>query len=125
MSYLEQLPENCPPSESEEVSEPREVFRLVQTTPPTWDDFRSQRAERPNARFRHVTECQARGLSVHTERKDSEKALKLPSLRGRLICRVKLNAGAGRILQTSTPSHHTWWPLHDFNILAHCTMETV
>ena len=101
---------------------PREVFRLVRNTPPTLDDFRSQRAERPEAIFQ-VSECQARGLSVLADRSDSERALKLPVLRGRLICRLRLDVGAGRIQQTGRPSHHTWWPLAAFDIVAHGGME--
>ncbi len=124
MSYREPLPEGCPPDDAEEIAVGREVFRLVRTNPPTPDDFQSLRAEKPNAVFR-VSECQARGLSVFADRRDSEKALKLPRLRGRLICRLRLEAGAGRIQQTGRPSHHTWWPLADFDILAHCGVETI
>ena len=123
MSYREQLPEGCPPDEAEEINTRREVFRLVRNRTPTEEDFRSQRAERPGYAFRGVTECQARGLSVHTERGDTERALKLPSLRGRFICRLQLEAGAGRIQQTGAPSHHTWWPLADFDILSRCSVE--
>lgn len=123
MSYREQLPEGCPPDDSVEISDPWEVFRLVRTRPPTADDFRSQRAERPNHVFTGANECEARGLSVHTDRQDSERALKLPSLRGRFICRLRLESGAGRILKTRTRSHHTWWPLSDYDVLGHCTVE--
>ena len=73
-----------------------------------------------------VTECQACGLSVFAERTELEaKALKLQHLKNRLICRVELVAGAGRIQQTGQRSHHTWWPLAAFDILAHCGVETV
>lgn len=123
MSYRESLPEGCPPDAAEETAVPREVFRLVRNHPPTLEDFRSQRAEKPNAIF-HVTECQARGLSVFAERRDAaDKALKLPRFRGCLVCRVTLQPGAGRIQQTFQPSHHTWWPLAAFDILAHCGVE--
>ena len=64
MSYREPLPENCPPSEAEEITTARVAFRLVRTTPATLDDFRSQRAEKPEAVF-HVTECQAREQQSH------------------------------------------------------------
>ena len=97
---------------------------VVRTSPPTDSDFRSQRAEKPSGRFPGVTECQARGLSVFALRKDAERALRLPNLRGCLLCRVQLEAGAGHIQQTGRPSHHTWWPLAEFNILARCAMET-
>jgi len=122
MSYREPLPEGCPPDAAEEIASPREVFRLVRSSPPTLGDFQSQRAEKPDAVIQ-VSECQARGLSVFAERRDSERALKLPTLRGRLLCRLRLEAGAGRIQQTGRPSHHTWWPLAAFDILAHCGME--
>lgn len=125
MSYREELPPDCPPKAAEEITGLRDVFRIVRSTPPSLDDFRSQRAEKPGAIFRGVTECQARGLSVFAEHRDSEKAVKLPRLRGRLICRVKLSSGAGKIQQTFQPSHHTWWPLSDFDILRNCEMEAV
>jgi len=61
----------------------------------------------------------------HWERRDAEaKALKLPHLKNRKICRVLLPAGAGRIQQTFQPSHHTWWPLAAFDIQAHCGVGT-
>ena len=66
----------------------------------------------------------ARGLSVHTQRGDTEHARKLPSLRGRLICRLSLGAGSGRILPTGRPSHHTWWPLAGYDVLSRCSVET-
>ena len=123
MKYREPMPDGCPPNDAEEIATAWGVIRLVRTNPPTDDDFRSQRAEKPSHQFRGVTECQARGLSVYAARQDAERALKLPSLRGRLLCGVRLEAGAGHIQQTSRPSHHTWWPLADFDILARCAME--
>jgi len=124
MKFRELLPEGCPPDDADEVFAERDVFRLVRTHSPTIDDFRSHRAEKPDGKF-GVSECQARGLSVHVDRRDSERALKLPALRGRFICLVHLRAGAGRIQQTGRPSHHTWWPLAEFNILANCEPEAV
>ena len=73
MSYRDPLPNGCPPIESTEVVDERVVFRLVNSNPPTGDDFRSQRSERPTAIFPPtISECIARGISVHTERNDSE-----------------------------------------------------
>lgn len=123
MKYREPLSEGCPPDAAEDIIATREVFRLVRTSPPAEEDFASQRAENPDRDFGKISECQARGLSVFAERGDSQKALKLPSLRGRLICRVILENGAGAIQQTGQRSHHTWWPLADFDILAHCVVE--
>ena len=124
MSYCENLPEGCPPEASVEITGETRVFRLVKTFPATPDDFRSQRAERPVAVFKGVSECQACGVSVFTEREDAvQKALLLPRFRGFKVCQVRLVDGAGRIQQTFQPSHHTWWPLAAFDILAHCEME--
>lgn len=125
MDYLEHMPEGCPPAEADEVTAERDVFRLVRTSPPTLNDFRSLRAEKPDAVLPPAKECQACGLSVFADRADSEKAKKLTALRGRFVCRLQLEAGAGRIQQTGKPSHHTWWPLTEFDILAHCAMEAV
>ena len=121
--YRESLPPGCPPDEAREIASSAAVFRLVRTHPPTADDFRSQRAEKPFQKFHGVSECHARGLSVFSRREDSQRALKLPALRGRSICRVQLESGAGSIQQTGRRSHHTWWPLAEFDILSRCTVE--
>ena len=63
------------------------------------------------------------GSLFFAARSDSERALKLPKLRGRLVCRVRLHAGAGRIQPTGRPSHHTWWPLAAYAILAYCEVD--
>lgn len=78
MTFREGLPPDCPPAVAEEIRERQDVYRLVRTDPPTDDDFRSQRVEKPNHRFRD--ECRAGRLSVHTDRRDSERARRLPTL---------------------------------------------
>lgn len=125
MSYRETLPNECPPATAEEITVARIVFRLVRTFPAANEDFRSQRAENPGQLFNGVTECQACGLSVFADVRDAERATKLPRLRGRSICRLTLDSGAGRIQQTGRPSHHTWWPLAAFDILEHCEAENI
>jgi hypothetical protein len=123
MTFLEPLPPGCPPAEAHEIRAPLFVYRLVRTRPASLADFRSQRAEKPRATFSGVEECQARGLSVYTDRKDTLGLLKLPALRGRLVAGVALDAGAGYIQQTGRPSHHTWWPLRGFDLLNACEVE--
>ena len=80
MTYREPLPEGCPPDDAEEITAPRVVYRLVQSNPPTDDDFQSQRAERPTTRF-NASECQARGVSVFADRRDVERQMEVPRLR--------------------------------------------
>lgn len=124
MSFRDQLPDGCPPNEAEEITWEREVFRLVRNDPPDEQDFLSQRQEQPDRAFRGVTECQTCGLSVFAVKDDAvAKALKLPNLKGRKVCRVKLSHGAGHIQQTFQPSHHTWWPLAAFDLLGNCEVE--
>ena len=120
MSYREPLPDDCPPNDAEGIDAPRIVYRLVRNNPPTDDDFRSQRAERPEQIFRDVTECQARGLSVFTNLNIAERLSTSGRLQGMAVCRVTLATGAGRIQPTGRRSHHTWWPLADYDILTNC-----
>ena len=121
MLYREPLPDDCPPDAAEEIDAPRTVYRLVRNNPPSDDDFRSQRAEKPTARF-NVSECRARGLSVFAERRVAERLAKKPNLTGSVICQVTLTPGAGRIKQTGGRSHYTWWPYKDYDILANCRL---
>lgn len=123
MKYREPMPEGCPPDVAEEIVEVQHVFRLVLSSPPTEADFQSQRAEKPDRNFVDVNECQASGLSVFVRRYDAERLLKMPKMRGRKVCRVLLNTGAGYIQKTGKSSHHTWWPFADYNILAQCDVE--
>ena len=126
MTYREPLPHGCPPDDAEEITTPLIVYRLVRNNPPSDDDFRSQRYENPTRRYRRVTECQARGLSVRTDLADAVALTHLPRMRGRLLCKVQLDSGSGRIMQTGEwPHHSTWWPLAEFDILANCSMVTL
>ena len=122
MPYREPLPDGCPPDAASEVAAPLRVFRLVRTNPPTIHDFRSQRARKPHAAFR-VDECRARGLSVFLLRRDARLALRLPNLRGHLLCELHLSVGTGHILHTGPRSHHTLWPFRNFDILSRCAVE--
>jgi hypothetical protein len=119
--YREKLPDLCPPSDAQEINTEFDVFRLVNGKPPTDGDFKSQRALRPEARFRDIDECIARGLSVDKKINDANNTKKLPKFRDFVVCRVRLHAGAGRIKQTGKrQSHHTWWPYHSYDILCRC-----
>ena len=98
------------------------MYRLVRTNPPTDADFRSYRSEDPTARY-SVTECQARGVSVYGGPTDAAKNLAFAKFRGWLVCRVVLAEGAGWIQQTGSRSHHTWWPLAEYDIVANCEVN--
>ena len=123
MTYREPLPDGCPPDDADEIAAPRIVYRLVRNNPPRDADFRSQRAARPTARF-NASECRARGVSVFANQRDAEQSARRPNLRGSAIGQVVLTTGAGRIKKTGRPSssHYTWWPYHDYDILANCQL---
>ena len=125
MTLRETLPDGCPPDEAEEIVIPRIVYRLVRNDPPREEDFRSQRAEHPDRVFRNVNECRARGLSVRADRRESIEYMKLRSFCSSLLCRVQLGGGAGYIQQTGEGTHHTWWPLADYDILANSSLEAL
>ena len=124
IDYRENLPERCPPEDAEEVREELHLYRLVESNPASDDDFRSQRAMYPDKRF-HIDECLAHGLSVWTSQTQAENVRRLPKLRDKQVCRVRLCPGAGRIKQTFKPEHRTWWPFRQFDILAHCELVTL
>ena len=125
MLYREPLPDNCPPDTAEEIDEPHIVYRLVRNNPPRDDDFQSQRAERPERVFRNATECEARGLSVRTDLDSATELMTMRTMRGRMLCEVRLDLGAGKIMQTGEdPFHSTWWPLADYDILGNCSVVT-
>lgn len=119
MSFREPLPPGCPPVESREITSDLVVFRIIRAETAANDDFHSQQFLQPQAKF-NVSPCRARGLSVNTTLDHAVSLLKLPKLSGGTVCRIRLRAGTGRIQQTGRWSHHTWWPLASFDILAAC-----
>ncbi len=92
------------------------MYRLVRTDPPNEMDFRSQRAEKLNQHFT-VPECIARGISVFSDQNVARDLLRLRSQRGKLICKLTLENGAGFILKTGRPTHFTWWPFAEFDVV--------
>lgn len=122
MQYREPLPANCPPPDAGQIASPQTIFRVVCSNPPTDDDFHSEFVINPKRKFK--SECKARGVSVFAKQIDAEAILKFSRYKkvGK-ICQVKLQQGAGAILCTGNKSHRTWWPLSDFNILAHCRVK--
>ena len=107
MTYREPLPDDCPPDTADEITSPSLVYRLVRNYPPIKDDFRSQRAKRSDRVFRNVSEYQARGLSVRTNLVSAMELMGFRPMRGRMLCQVQMDHGAGRIMQTSGDPHHS------------------
>lgn len=128
MRFREPLPEDCPPKGANEIRTPQHVYRLVRANPPECDDFDSlaaKRAATSDGVQVHDPQggCHARGLSVYTKREDALRRRRQTRFRDYKLCKVLLHAGAGYIKPFGQRSHHTWWPLKDFNILAECDVE--
>ena len=119
VEFRDELPEKCPPGGVQEIAAETTVYRIVRNNPPTSDDFRSQRQEQPNAAF-SVDECLARGLSVWADQVAAAQRLRLPKFRNARVCRLKLTAGAGKIMQTFKPEHRTWWPYRTYDPTTCC-----
>ena len=116
--FREPLPDGCPPTDAWVIQHELFVFRFVKYDPPNEIDFESHQARgvaKPT-----VCPCRSRGLSVFAT--EDRKALlqKLPFFKKKKFCRIRLEQGAGRLLQTSEPPHHTWWPFAGYDILANC-----
>lgn len=124
MDFLETLPSDCPPPEAEELTAEKTVYRIAQERPPTLDDFRSQRCEKPKARF-NLPECFVCGVSVFTNEEHATAKLKLPKFKGMHVARIRLFSGSGCILQTFAASHHTLWPSRQFHPLEVTESETL
>jgi len=126
MSWLEQLPDQCPP---EDVQSPNgfSCYRLVQKKPVEDSDFYSQRERFPEKTF-SVSECRARSASVLTDLEEAKKVLAImPKKEKFRIVRLHLGDGAGLVKHTPSRfrmklrSHHSWWVKRDFH--AHVKIE--
>lgn len=123
MRYREDLPPDCPPPPAAPLSTPASFYRLVNRYPPTEQDFRSVWQEQPDRRPR-LDPCQSRGLSVFATADAAQQRTSYPTLRRKIVCAVQITSDAGPLLLTSR-QHYTWWPLRDYDIIAHCAELTL
>jgi len=121
MEYRDWLPAECPSEDAEEITTATELYRVVRVSPPTAEDFKSHKALRPLKKYEKGM-CKACGLSVARTHSDCVLMSKLPTLVGGLICRIRVNAGGGKIQQNGQPIHHTWWPHRGFDHTTTCTV---
>lgn len=118
MNWNEKLPDKCPP---EEAFKPDEltVYRLVTAEHICEEDFQSQRALKPMAKFNNVDECIARSLSVFNAKEKCLNLTKLPHFKGKgkTVARLDLQKDDGVILKTfKDPNHYSWWRTTNFDI---------
>ena len=112
------FPDNCPPEEAAPAD--GIYYRIVKDDPPRLEDFVSL-YHRDNARAMRVieerknTECETKGLSVYADADDAVSVARLFPKIGDKIASVALTPASGKILQTGSRSHHTWWIANNFN----------
>ncbi|ARV98186.1 MULTISPECIES: hypothetical protein [Bacillus] len=108
--YKEHVPLNCPPEEAEDKDYAR-VFRLCVSNPPDQSDFLSH--IELGKKFPPEKTCLGAGISLHTDRKDSERLKKrIPTYRKKgYIASGRIPSGIGKTLSTPSngDSHHTCW----------------
>jgi hypothetical protein len=114
-NWFEELPEKCPP---ENAFDPdgRVFYRLSATQQPTEEDFKSQRANCPTCKFKDVSECIARSISVWDDFEKCLNLLKLPRHKGKAAMKIEMTSGDGLVLQTFKPNHYSWWRTQTFEI---------
>ena len=119
MQYREDLPDGCPGAGAAPLSEPEIFYRLVDGFPPTDADFDSVWKLEPHRRD-NLDPCFGRGVSLWNTPESAQRRAKLPTLIGKIVCRVNVTPGSGPVERTST-HHYAWWPLREHDILPHCS----
>lgn len=113
LEWYEELPENCPPVESEQ---PRnQLFYRLCKIPLDNRDFLSHRKLFPNKVF-NTTECITRSLSIWVKKENCLALQKLPSNKNKSLVEIKLKNSDGLISNTFKPYHYSWWRNKDFDI---------
>lgn len=118
MNWIDELPDKCPPKEATNPDN-FTVYRLATQEQIDEVDFQSQRALKPLAKFRGVSECLTRSLSVFSDVEKCQNMVKLPVYKGRwkMVLQLQLNEDDGMIQKTfKDPKHYSWWRTSNFNI---------
>lgn len=103
------FPLQCPPSNARQ--DEVEVFRLVESDPPSASDFLSNIDEQPQRKFPPNLLCNACGVSVYQKYADvAATRRKYPAALGhKKVAIGTISRTDGVVLETFTPSHMTWW----------------
>lgn len=121
MDFADTLPDGCPPSNARELASALPLFRIVSSNPPTEKDFISYWHAQPGKREQWKdAECKARAISVYDSQKFCEDKLKLPTFKGKMVCRVTLPSGSGMVCAGGSSGHISWWVAKHCNPLECC-----
>lgn len=112
----------CPPTNArnDEVV----VYRLVSGNPPIKNDFLPTYIEYPHRHFKPEEFCVAQGVSVFTnENAANNKRARYKNLKAKLTAIGRILKEDGRVLETCSKHHMTWWletdtPHRNFKLVA-------
>lgn len=120
--WAEALPPDCPP---EDAIQPVGIFyRFVESVPTTKRCFLSQRALAPNKKFKGVSDCVARSLSIVKGVENAYQLQRLPTLKNKIMLKLYLTRQAGLVKRTfKRCGHYSWWRNRHFDIDAHAEVK--
>lgn len=109
--WPDDFPKNCPPDES--IHSEDCFYRLVDSIPPTSDDFlrsRDEPAHKDKDLSGDTLVC-SYGTSIFTDQKDAFKTRKKykRAMSKKRVAKGFIDQSLGKVKQTFTPSHHTAW----------------
>jgi hypothetical protein len=106
MSFADDWPENCPPTDAEEAA--GMVYRLAHGNPMLASDVQThhETGKLPNA-----PACPRCGLSVFRTKEDAEHQYRAyPKLGDFVACgELRSEHGVTKLTQGKQPTHTTWW----------------
>lgn len=115
MNWIEDLPANCPPGDAIQPNN-NEFYRLVNSNPPTPDDFLSYRQLWPNKLF-NKSECIVRSISIFSNVENILRVKKLTTQKDKFIAKIVLQKKDGVIKQTcADQAHYSWWRTRGFDL---------
>lgn len=113
--WAEELPDQCPPSDSE-TPNGESFYRMVVDYPPVESDFFSQRKINLTKLFKGISECQARSVSLFSDLTVCKVKHKLPAHKDKKIVRIRLSPNSGLIKKTAH-EHFSWWRDINFDFI--------
>ena len=120
MDWAEPLPESCPPQDARNPND-MIVYRIIEGTSATENDFISHRKKYPSKFFKD--ECIARSLSVFDDISACKMVLKLPNFRNSNIVKLTLDIQSGVIKKTfKDKNHYSWWMAAEINPVNNCKL---
>ena len=118
------LPSNCPPNDAI-IPNHVEFYRLVETIPPTKEDFFSVFKLYPEKELlKSIDECIQRSCTLFSTLKDCDTIRKLPNFKTKIIIKITLPPECGLIKRTfKRPNHYSWWMTNGFDPVKYCKEE--